>query len=107
MHPIVAQQMMYCHTVEVDKQCWRHNSVDRLLQVAAVALFNSGALLLLTNVGTCKPCDPTEHACAPGVRHDEMAFLKCQAGEYNDIATLVVSPTGALLQACRSFLSPG
>ena len=43
------------------------------------------------------PCDARlGAACAPGVQHNPLASLGCAAGEYNDIATLVVSPSGAL-----------
>jgi Voltage gated chloride channel len=68
------------------------------LQVAAVALLNSLSLLFLTRVGLCKPCDTgLRGGCAPGVRHNPLASWGCPPLHYNDIATLVVSPTGAHL----------
>ena len=71
-----------------------------MLQVVAFALLNSAALVYMTALGRCRPCDGTlRGACGPGVRGNELAHIFCPRGHYNDIATLVAAPTGALLAA--------
>ena len=69
-------------------------------------MLNSLALLALSYLGTCRPCDAelVRHgACAPGVTHNPLASAGCSREmHYNDAATIVVSPSGVVAE-CVSW----
>ena len=70
------------------------------MQVLVVAMVYSVVMLALTSMGACLVCDPAApNQCNPGLVKNALATSRCAYGTYNDMATLAVSPNGALLQS--------